>query len=450
MKNKKQTKRVRPEKQNRQIENETIHQWRKRFTLGRRSALRERQKQNAELERKKVFERKTSEASEKKAPVTLRTRGYYRFTREYPSTVDENGFRANQPDRKAVIRRRLITALVCILVFCAAFTVTKYTMLLSEKALPSVPTNETAGTQPEFRALHFSYEELRGGDTKKMLKRLETHGCTAAVFEFKDDYGYVLFNTGSFLGASADHRVPHASETLNYIKSRGYSVCAYISCFKDTAAAAADLSYSVRQNAYDGGNWLDNSGAGWLDPFSTPARSYVLNMISNAAEIGFDRIILDNVRFSTDSGTASPCFAWEGSSQLSRNQALVTFINSALKSSGGARLTVMCDTAAFDTQATQDAPGYYGNLLSSRAASLCVDARPSSRQKNISIDGERFSDAALMPYVFVLAASEYGVKAVEGSDSPDSEVIICIENGASLEEQLSAVGFSGADGYIIW
>lgn len=436
-------------------ENENIRQWQKRFALGRRKAEREKRRENAELERKEIFARKTSGASDKKAPVTLRTRGYYRFTKEYPSAVDENGFRENAPGKKAVLRRRITAAVLCVAAFVCAFVFARSCMLISGRELPSEPTREQGDSEKTlFRALHFSYDEFSSGDTAAMTEKLKELSCTAAVFDFKDDTGYVLFNTGDFMGMSADKRISGAADTVKAVKAAGYEVCAYISCFKDTAASRADLTFSVRKNTYEGDAWLDNSGHGWLDPFSEPARNYVTELITAAAETGFDRIILGNVCFPSDSGTAPQCFAWESSYTASRNQILINFIGSAVKSSGSARLTVMFDHTAFSSEQKSDEPGYYGSMLSCAASSLCIDARLSCQQKNITVGKETFSDASLMPYVFVLAVSEYAENAVTESEreveNENGELLVCIENGPSMSEELLAAELSGADGCIIW
>lgn len=431
-------------------ENESIRQWRKNFALGKRKDARAKQKEDAELERQQAFERKKAAASDKKAPVTLRTKAYYRFTAEYPSSVDENGFRENSPSARSVLRRRIVTAAVCILVFAAAFIVTRTGMLISASPLPEHPTQAEEDTRLPFRALHFTYDEFSEGDIPSMCAALEEADCNAAVFEFKDDDGYVLFNTGSFMGMSADKRIATAYETVKAIKAEGYTVCAYISCFCDSAASRADLTYSVRKNTFEGDAWLDNSGKGWLDPFSGAARDYLLRLISAAAENGFDRIFLNNVCFSADSGTAQQCYAWEEESDLTRNQALLSFIGSAVKSAGSARLTVMCDMQAFRMNDGDSVPRYYGTLLTGTQQSVCADARLTVQQKNITIGEQTFSDASLMPYVFVSAVSEYAVQAVRNDDENDREILVCVEKNASLEDELAGIGYSGANGYLIW
>ena len=45
-----------------------------------------KEEQKREKSRNALFRRRVREASEKKAPKTLRTKAYYRFSKEYPSS----------------------------------------------------------------------------------------------------------------------------------------------------------------------------------------------------------------------------------------------------------------------------------------------------------------------------------------------------------------------------
>ncbi len=65
------------------------------FRLRKKKAAAKREKQSLAEQSREVFERKKNTASDKKAPFTARTRGYYRFSKDYPSNVDENRFREN-------------------------------------------------------------------------------------------------------------------------------------------------------------------------------------------------------------------------------------------------------------------------------------------------------------------------------------------------------------------
>ena len=54
----------------------------------------------------------TAPRQQKKAPRVSRTKGYYRFSKDFPSVTDNNGFRDNDvfvtsPAKKAALRKKL-------------------------------------------------------------------------------------------------------------------------------------------------------------------------------------------------------------------------------------------------------------------------------------------------------------------------------------------------------
>ena len=78
----------------------------------------EKEKLNSEKERNALFRKRVRTASEKKAPGTLRTRAYYRFSSEFPSVVSPDGFRENIPEREKMTgRARAVVSIVCVCVF---------------------------------------------------------------------------------------------------------------------------------------------------------------------------------------------------------------------------------------------------------------------------------------------------------------------------------------------
>lgn len=428
---------------------ETISQWRARFALTRRQENREKEKRTEEIKRQEAFKNKLRLADEKKAPLTQRTRGYYRFTRDYPSAVNTEGFRDNTPAKKRITVKRFGIVFLCLLVFCLGFTLTRAGMLISEDPVSSAPEISEDNGALADKALHFSYGELAEGDPEKLINALKKKDAQIAVFEFKDEYGYVTFNVGSFLGQSADKRVTAAYDTVKALKNSGYKTAAYISCFKDSVVPQADLTYAVRKNTADGDAWRDNADAGWLNPFSADARNYVLDLISKASAGGFDFIFLDNVCFPTDSGTAQAVFAGESDYSGSRNQLLRSFISDAVNRAGSAKTVLMCKYTAFDPAADENAAPYYGNFLDTPAGILMADARPSLQAKNITVGNDAFLSAESIPFVFVLSVGEYAENGMEKSGS-GSIPALCVENSETLSDQLDAAAFTGAGWVLIW
>lgn len=429
----------------RQQRGESVAQMKRAFALGNRRRSLEKEKRAAERERRQVFLRRTKAASGKKAARTARTRAYYRFAKSYPANVDEAGFRENAPPQKK--KRRILLILLCAaLAFCLAFVAARTCMLLSREPPPGADTADTQPEQPTPLGYYrFSYSDYEAGNTDAMLETLRANGCGAALFEIKSESGYVNLSAPGL--ALAGRREVTPDKTLAALKAAGMKTCAYISCFLDPLAAAWEPGMAVTRA--DGGVWTDNAGAGWLNPFSERARTYLTGIVSAAAQAGFDAVLLDNVCFSTDSGTASAVYPGEENGPLSRNGALNAFVSQAAEAAGGAQVILMSRYPAFDPVAALDAPGAGGNLLQTAAGALCVDARLSRQPKNCTVGTSRFADPAAMPFVFTLAVCDFTRSGVSDALS-GADVLACLANDETLGETLEAARLSGVAGYVIW
>ncbi len=423
----------------------------KYFRLRKKKAEAKREKQTLAEQSREIFERKKNSAPEKKAPYTSRTRGYYRFSKDYPSNVDANLFRENlRYGKKTLTRHAVIAAVCCVLAFCAGFIPARTAMFIS--AFPvenetTAPTEENGNTF-ELEGILISYDELRSGDSAAIISKLNANGCGTAVFEFKNDSGYCIFNTGAFIGASADRRIANAYDTVNAVKAAGFSTAAYISCFLDSCAPVSDYTYAVRSGSAEGGAWRDNSSRCWLNPFSQQARDYVLSVVKAAADGGFSRIILGNVCFPTDSGESEAFFDGESESEIGRNELLREFIASAVSAAGTASVTVMCDLAAVNADDDNNTGGASGSLLGTAAGSVCVDARASRASVKTVIGEKTVTGASSMPYVLVSETASYTREnMLKTENAGDAKIFLLIDGS---DEEKIAVDLGNADGFIIW
>jgi hypothetical protein len=150
--------------------------------LKRLQAQRAREKAGAEDERKAVFERRLKKASARKAPYTERTRGYYRFTREYPGEADAFGMRGTGVSRRRVWMRRALTALLLIGAFCVSFCAAKAGWLIS--GTRAEPSGSTLPANPESRfsvALRLTEDAL--GSAEAAAQALEAAGGKIGLVE---------------------------------------------------------------------------------------------------------------------------------------------------------------------------------------------------------------------------------------------------------------------------
>ena len=423
-----------------------IREKRREKALQRRSADR-KEAQKARLgEKLEVFRRRIDEAPDDRAPVTRRHRGYYPFSKTYPDVLDEAGFRENAPKKKKWYAP-LLLVLVFLLVFVVAFVATRHAQLLSAEppdVLPETTVPQTAGAG---RILHFAYEDFKDGDVDAIERRLKAAEADTALFEFKNEEGYLLFSGLPIEGGNADFRVPDADLILEALKSDGYGVGAYISCFKDRVAAYANADLGVQRESEDGRRlWRDNGDSPWLNPFNPDVRTFLLDVVKAAAD-RFDLIVLDHVCFPTDAGLATPIYDGETDYAGTRGQLLHSFIADAVKAAGKTRTSLLCSVDALSPDADETQPPAYGSLADSAAGLCFADARPSRHGRNVRVGNETFASPASLPYPFVLAVGETaGAYLADGN----AAFGLCIDGGDALDDELLAASYTAAERVLIW
>lgn len=391
---------------------------------------REKEKKDVMSERNAVFLKKMRGASARKAPFTLRTKGYYRFSRDYPADVDGDGLRENAEQKKHARRRGLLMAAVLVLVFCASFIAAKTAWYISTAAPRQAPaaTDAPAASLPKA-GMRFTGALNDEDASARTLQALQAADADIAVLDLKDGAGIVFDNAG----------------LVSAIHAEGRKAAAYICCFRDPAAAEADNSMAVRSNAEEDSLWKDNAGDSWLNPFSAAAREYLLTLVTNAADSGYDYILLDSVCFPSDAGSSVAGYPGENEFTGTRNQLLRGFVNDAVAKAGTAKTILMCKLAAFDPDAPADKAPYYGNLLGTSAGTLCADARLSVQPKNVTVGETVFNEPSGIPFAFTLGVGEYAMQNADGTD-----VILCLDAAGAPEETVKAVLYAGAGGYILW
>ncbi len=426
-------------------EDKTLEAIQKAYALERQQQNREKRKKTEEQELNLLFWRRTRAAPNAKAPVTSRSRAYYRFSRRY-RPADAAGVRDNTL-RPKTASRTVLTALLLLGVFCLSFVMTKTGMLISAETPAATEAPEPpAAEETPMRFLRIPTGLYAAGDAASIAEALKARGCNTAVIEIKDEAGNVNLATPDFAAASENDVDP--TQTLAALHEAGFDVCAYISCFLDPAAAEWETDMAVLKGTDGGGVWLDDSGAGWLNPYAERARAYISQIAAAAAEAGFDRILLDHVCFSPDVGAAPAYYPGENAGGA-RNAALTAFVQQAVKAAGDAPVIVMTDYTAFDPLAAADLPAYGGSMLNTPAALMAVDARLSRQKKNRTVGTEHFADPADLPFVFTLAAGDAAAKGLAEALGT-SDGLICVEDGDTLDETLRAALLTRLTGYLIW
>lgn len=294
--------------------------------------------------------------------------------------------------RKRKARRALRIAARAVLaaaVLAAGFILTDALLRVSQQPLPEEPVTAAPApttTQPVTRPvpqgppMHSFYVPLamldQNEDAPRLVAQAREMKANTAVMPFKDSAGYLSYRSNLM-----QMRLLHANQKARYrtdwtlydLKKAGQRILAVIHCFDDPLAAAAMPEGAVLLR--DSGNvpWKDAQGKRWLNPWSEPAREYLLAVMREVVAFGADDILLCGVRFPSGNlqGAVFPGQKEPGDPAL-RNVILRQFIEEAKEAVGeAAALYVMIPSQA----ALNGAEELGGDLWDSAADWIAVDVR---------------------------------------------------------------------------
>ena len=134
-----------------------------------------------------------------------------------------------------------------------------------------------------------------------LIDLVESTELNAMVIDIKDASGRIFFNTDLALAdevGSEQIRIPDLEELIVQLKEKGIYTIARIVVFQDPYLAQAMPQIALKSTA--GGLWRDYKGQAWVDPTLKLVWQYNLDLAKKAAEIGFDEINFDYIRFPSD------------------------------------------------------------------------------------------------------------------------------------------------------
>lgn len=169
------------------------------------------------------------------------------------------------------------------------------------EAAPGAATAPDLNLSP-FRpkALYLSFwgigdKTLRG----QAVDLAEQREINALVIDIKGDRGWVPFPTqvamAQEVGARPFTTVRDLPDLISRLRQKGLYLIARIVVFKDDPLAHAKPEWAVKTQG--GALFTDREGLAWIDPARREAWGYSLDLAAEAAELGFDEIQFDYVRF---------------------------------------------------------------------------------------------------------------------------------------------------------
>lgn len=136
---------------------------------------------------------------------------------------------------------------------------------------------------------------------ESLIDLLDTTELNALVIDVKADSGAIVYSmdneTAKEIGATRNI-ITDMKGMLKTLHEHGIYVIARVVAFKDPILAAARPDLCFYNN--DGSKFYDSSNCAWVSPYKQEVWDYLVSVGVSCAEVGFDEINFDYIRFPTD------------------------------------------------------------------------------------------------------------------------------------------------------
>ena len=161
-----------------------------------------------------------------------------------------------------------------------------------------------------FRAIYVPHENITLQKLEEYAARLQTGN--ALLIEMKPRSGNLMWYSRSSAamgyGLSVETEVTNSIQRyVDMLKEKNVYLAAKISCCVDERYPS--YSTLVALKTASGMNYYDETGM-WLDPYSRKVRDYVVEMAQELYDIGFDEVVLADLRHPVPSGNAETEFLY--------------------------------------------------------------------------------------------------------------------------------------------
>lgn len=137
-----------------------------------------------------------------------------------------------------------------------------------------------------------------------VMKLIESTALNAVVIDVKGDRGIIPYDTSIKLaqdiGANTPRLAPRLHELISCLRDKGIYTIARIVVFKDNILAQSRPKMAIKNSK--GELWRDREGLAWTEPYNKEVWDYNIAVAVEAAQMGFDEIQFDYLRFPDERG----------------------------------------------------------------------------------------------------------------------------------------------------
>ena len=340
------------------------------------------------------FKRK-KEPFPKNADVRVKN-SYYTFSKEYPAAKIVKTKRVKRKKERISCAIRVLLAAFCFILLCGvSYFAVSIGLSFSNKPISTGSEFSEINTTPaenlfqsgSLKALYMPYQKLSNRrELSSFIKKIQKKDCNAVVIDFKTDTGKILYSSQTELARSGKCAIfdnETVKTALRIFKNEGIGVVARFFCFEDETASKTEPSFAVKYKDTEV-LWRDDisngEGKTWLNPYSSGATDYLIELLKEISSMGVKGVILESVSF-PDADLSTAGFPGEKNA-AKRANTLLNFVQNAKTTVGNGCFVLVSESALNIT--TVNEWSYSAELLKSNADGICTDTL--SRPENYIAD----------------------------------------------------------------
>ena len=152
----------------------------------------------------------------------------------------------------------------------------------------SQPQEEQGASQPASALISVPLSAVLDGSAAQLVQQA---GADGAVVTMKDDAGALGWQSEQPLASQTMDGADAASGALTQWLQGDVYAAARLSCFRDEALGS-QMDYTLRTSSDY--RWQDGAGAHWTTPSNPAVREYLIGLMTELAQMGFDEIVLEH------------------------------------------------------------------------------------------------------------------------------------------------------------
>ncbi|WP_274473153.1 MULTISPECIES: putative glycoside hydrolase [unclassified Paenibacillus] len=187
------------------------------------------------------------------------------------------------------------------------------------------------------KGIYVSAWSAVGTKFEQLIKLVDSTDLNAMVIDLKNDSGQVTYASKvplvNEISANSNIIIRDMSSILQRLKAKNIYTIARIVVFKDPYLSKKKSEYAMK--THQGQVWHDNKGVAWVDPYKEDVWDYNLQLAMEAAQLGFDEVQFDYVRFPENGKKVDAEVSFHNPKKWTKAQVIEAFLTKAKERVGG-------------------------------------------------------------------------------------------------------------------